>query len=118
MAETGKYLSEIKDGLLIPLQKPGKEKGKIENLRPVILLNIIRKILAIIMLERLFDRFDKEISISQSAYRPGRSTTENVFALKMLCEKAVISQNYETNILLLDMSKAFDNVNRDALFRI
>ena len=116
MAETGKYPCEIKDGLLIPLQKPGKEKGKIENLRPVILLNVVRKILAIIMLERLFERFDKEISISQSAYRPGRSTTENVFALK-LCEKAIISQHYEANILLLDMSKAFDNVNRGALFR-
>ena len=36
----------------------------------------------------------------------------------MLYEKeAIISQNYETNILLLDMSKAFDNVNRDTLFR-
>ena len=42
MAETGTYPKEIKQGILIPLQKPGKEKGKLDNLRPVILLNTLR----------------------------------------------------------------------------
>ena len=31
-------------GLLAPLQKPGKTKGPVTNLRPAILLSVIRKI--------------------------------------------------------------------------
>ena len=43
MAETGEYPREIKTGVLVPLQKPGKPKGPVENLRPIILLSVLRK---------------------------------------------------------------------------
>ena len=115
LATTGIYPEEIKKGILIPLQKSGKPKGKTENMRPIILLNLIRKILAIIMMDRLYSKIDNEIPISQAAYRSGRGTTENIFTLKILAEKAVNDLNYEINIMLLDMSKAFDSVNRNIL---
>ena len=115
IAETGVVPEDIQSGYLIPLCKPGKKKGIVENLRPVILLNIIRKILAITMLNRILIRIDSQIPISQSAYRKGRGTTENVFTLRLLTEKAIIEDNAEVNIRLLDMSKAFDNVNREEL---
>ena len=41
--------------------------------------------------------------------------TEQVLALKLLIEKAIISSDYDVNILLLDMSKVFDTVNRKVL---
>ncbi len=44
IARTGKYPSEIKSGILTPLPKPGKKQGPPANLRPIILLSIIRKI--------------------------------------------------------------------------
>ena len=71
---------------------------------------MIRKILAIIMINRLYDKIDSQIPITQVAYRSGRSTTENVFTLKVLIEKALNETKYEINVLLLDMSKAFDSV--------
>ena len=48
------------------------------------------------------------IPLSQAAYRKGRSTTEHVFAMKILCEKAMTSCDYSTHrehlhILLLDI---------------
>ena len=43
-------------------------------------------------------------------------TSEQVFAIKILAEKAIISQDYRIQLLLLDMSKAFDTVNRKTLF--
>ena len=46
-AETGEYPSEIREGILIPLQKPGEKAGPPGNLRPIILLSMLRKILAI-----------------------------------------------------------------------
>ena len=61
MAETGEYPREIKTGVLVPLQKPGKPKGPVENLRPIILLSVLQKILAICMLERINDKIDDNI---------------------------------------------------------
>ena len=58
------------------------------------------------------------IPLSQAAYRKGRSTTEHVFAMKILCEKAITSCDYSTHILLLDMTKAFDTINREHLYKL
>ena len=112
MAETGKHPEEINTGILTPLQKPKKKQGPCENLRPIILLSMLRKILAIIMIRRTCQKILAQVSKSQAAYQDGRSTTEQVLACKMMAEKAVSSKNYTTHILLMDMSKAFDTVDR------
>ena len=118
IAETGEYPTEIKSGLLTPLQKPGKEKGPVTNLRPVILLSILRKILAICVIRRIRGKIDEYIlPISQTAYSTGRSTAELVFAFKVLAEKAISSCDYEINLLMLDMSKAFDTIQRGTLIK-
>ena len=52
---------ELNCGILIPLQKPGKKKRPASNLRPVILLSIIRKILAICLIRRIRERIDKDL---------------------------------------------------------
>ena len=114
-ASTGESPKEIKLGQLIPLPKPGKPKGPVKNLRPIILLSILRKILAIIIVNRTFDRIRKEIDISQAAYSPGRSTTELVFTFKILTELALCSKDLEVHLLMLDMSKAFDTIDRGTL---
>ena len=114
-AETGDVPTAMIHGLLCPLQKPGKKKGPPENLRPIILLSILRKILTIALLDRTWQRMEKKIPKSQAAYQRGRGTTEQVLALKILIEKAIISTDYDLHILLLDMSKAFDTVNRKTL---
>ena len=64
-AETGEYPAELKLGNLIPLSKPGKPKGPVKNLRPIILLSVIRKILAIIVVERTFNRIRAHTSSIQ-----------------------------------------------------
>ena len=58
------------------------------------------------------------IPSSQAAYRKGRSTTEHVFAMKILCEKAITSCDYSTHILLLDIAKAFETINREHLHKL
>ena len=54
---------------------------------------------------------------SQAAYQRGRGTTEQALALKLLIDKAITSNDYDVFILLLDMSKAFDTVNRKVLLQ-
>jgi hypothetical protein len=114
-AATGKYPAEMKIGLLTPLPKPGKKQGPPANLRPIILLSVLRKLLAICLIKRCWNRLSTQIPLSQAAYQVGRSTTEQVFAVKLLAEKAITSSHYNIYILMLDMSKAFDTVNRKLL---
>ena len=52
VSRTGCYPQEITHGILTPLQKLGKQCGPTDNLYPIILFSILRKILAICLLER------------------------------------------------------------------
>ena len=115
ISETGNKPNELTTGILIPLQKPGKTQGPYSNLRRIILLSVLRKILSICLINRIGERIRKHIPDSQAAYQPGRSTTEHVFAYKLLAEKAITSNNYASNIILMGMSKAFDKVDRRKL---
>ena len=112
IAETGETQSELKTELLVPLQKPGKKRGPASNLRPVILLSILRKIMAVCLIGRIGEKIDKQIPLSQAAYRSGRGTTEQVLAMKLMAEKAVTTPGYKCHLMLMDMSKAFDRVDR------
>ena len=115
IAETGNKPIELSLGQLIPLPKPGKPKGPVKNLRPIILLSILRKILAIIVIDRTFETIRKEIKNTQAAYSPGRSTTELVFTFKTLIEQAVCAEDLTIHLILLDMSRAFDTIERGIL---
>ena len=117
VAEHGDTPEEIHKGILVPFQKPGKPKGSCANLRPIILLSVIRKILSICMIRRTTEKLETIIPLSQAAYQGGRSTTEHVFALKMLIEKAINSQDYNIFVTLFDMSKAFDTMRRPQLIK-
>ena len=66
-----------------------------------------------IMTNRLKRRLDKAIPPSQAAYRSGHSTTEHVLALKLPIERTLTAKNKTLYVLLLDMSKAFDSIDRD-----
>ena len=115
IAETGNAPEELTKGIIAPLQKPNKAKGPVSNLRPITLLSILRKILALCLCKRTNERIDKEIPIEQAAYRKGRSTTEHVFATKLVAERVMTSEKEEAHLLLLDMSKAFDTIQRKNL---
>ena len=115
--KTGEAPREITLGILTPLAKPGKKQGPCENLRPIILLSILRKIISICLIRRIGERVQSKIPKSQSAYQKGRSTTEQVFVFRTMAEKAIASNNYHTHLLMMDMSKAFDTVNRSTLMK-
>ena len=72
--------------LIIPIQKPGKQKGKFENTRPVILVSIRRKPLATCFIKRMSEKLDAMIPLSQAACWKGRDSREHVFAMKILFE--------------------------------
>ena len=64
------------------------------------------------MLERINNKIDDNIPNSQAAYRGGRSTTKQMFTIKLMAEKAITSSNYTVMLLMMDMSKACDSIHR------
>ena len=114
IAATGKYPNEITHGILRTLQKPGKPKGRTSNLRTIIILSVLRKMLAACIMKRINSRLDSAIPISQAAYRKSRSTTEHVFATKLI-ERRISLTDETVYLLLIDMSKAFDSIQRNTL---
>ena len=115
MAETGNIQKEVTYGILKPLQKPNKVKGLPSNLRPIIPLSSLRKILAACIPNRIKDRLKVEIPPSQAAYRPNRSTAEHVFTSKLIIERTITARNESAHLIMLGMSKTFDSVNRNQL---
>ena len=65
-------------------------------MKPIIPLPILRKILSICITRRFNDAIRKHIiPLLQAAYSDGRSTTELIFAFKLLAEKAITSKMFE-----------------------
>ena len=93
IAATGKHPNEITLRILREQQESRKPKSLTSHLRPIILLNIHRKILAVCIIKRINSRLDFAIPISQAAYRKNRSTTEHIFATKLIIEREISSKD-------------------------
>ena len=109
---------DINTGGMITPFKPGKPKVPVKNLRPLTLLNTIRKALSLIALERIRPSVTKYISSNQSGFQPDRSTADVVWTHKWLSAKCSITQDLRIFITGIDMSAAFDTINRAALLDI
>ena len=82
-SETGDYPKEIRLGILTQLAKSPKKDVKV-NVRPIILLSVLRKSLAITLIDRCWKRLKVKIEKSQAAYQSERSTMEQVFMVKIM----------------------------------
>lgn len=106
-------LTALLEGILIPINKPGKAL-KIENTRPITLLNTIRKILSILVLNRIQPYITQFIGEGQSGFLPGRSTTDIIWTYRYYMAY-VDKMKEKFHIIGIDMSKAFDCINRQIL---
>ena len=117
--EKHESIGELKSGYLYPLNKkdkPGKFRTA-DMTRPLIFLVVLRKVLSLIVLSRIIDKVENFLSMGQHAYRAGRSTTEVVWTMQWLIATA---EKYKERIHVtsLDMSKAFDSLDRWKLVEI
>ena len=102
---------------LVTLQKPGKPAGPVKNIRPIALLPLLRKILSLITLFRIHGVVDTYLSPAQSGFRVGRSCADIVWAHRWLIAKS-LRYKVIIHILGLDMSQAFDTIDRTKLMSI
>ncbi|KAI5748494.1 hypothetical protein M8J77_026153 [Diaphorina citri] len=104
------------DAIVVPLHKKGK-KSVCDNYRGISLLSVPGKVLANVLCNRLRPFIDAFIGDSQCGFRAERSTVDMIFATRQLVEKA-LEQNTGISIAFIDIRKAFDSVNREALFQL
>ena len=73
------------------------------------------KVMLKIILNRLKPQAEKVIAEEQAGFRAGRSTTEQIFKLRILCEKYLQHQQ-DLYHVFIDFKKAFDRFWHAALW--
>ena len=85
------------------------------NHRGISLLSIPGKVYTHILFSRVRRQLEPHLSTYQFGFRPGRGTTEAIFTLRRLQEESHRS-HAPLHAAYVDLSKAFDRVNHDALW--
>ena len=66
--------------------------------------------------DRLKSQLERQQSEDQYGFRPGRSTTQALFALEQVIGKS-LEWNVPAWIISIDLRKAFDRVDRTLMFQ-
>ena len=123
-----KLILEIWDAEILPQQwidpnivtiyKRKGDKSDCSNYRGISLLSVAGKILARILLSRLLDSVaDVVLPESQCGFRRDRSTIDMIFVARLLQEKCR-EQHKDLYLAFIDLTKAFDTVNREILWNV
>ena len=86
-----------------------------QNYRTISLISHPSKVMLKIILNRLQPQAEEIIAEEQAGFRAGRSTTEQIFNLKILGEKYLQHQQNLYHVFI-DFKKAFDRVWHEALW--
>ena len=107
----------LRDSKIITLFKNKGERNDCNNYRGISLLSIVGKVFARVILMRLQKLAERIYPESQCGFRAGRATIDMIFSLRQLQEKCR-EQHMPLYIAFIDLTKAFDLVSRDGLFKV
>ena len=99
-----------------PLPKAG-DLGFTTNYRGIALSAVAAKMVNKMLLLRIQPKLDYHLRPNQNGFRPKRSTTAHILALRRLIE-GVKRHHLKSVIVFVDFSKAFDSVHRGMMLKI
>ena len=110
----GKVVKDWQDAEIVPIPKKG-DLRKCDNWRGISLLDVVGKVFARILQDRLQVMAEKVLPESQCGFRKGRGCVDMIFAARQLVEK---SREHDDSlfVLFVDLKKAYDSVPRKALW--
>ncbi|KAF5366092.1 hypothetical protein D9757_012703 [Collybiopsis confluens] len=103
------------EGWMCPIYKKG-DRNKVENYRPITLLNTDYKILTKVLAIRLAKVCPDIIHRDQAGFMPGRQISEQTRLIRMIVEYAEYAE-HNGLLVALDQEKAYDKVAHDYLWR-
>ena len=115
--QEGAVPQDMRDAKIITLYKNKGEGNECNNYRGISLLGIVGKVFARVILVRLQKLAERVYPESQCGFRAERSTVDMIFSLYQLQEKCR-EQQMPLYVAFIDLTKAFDLVSREGLFRI
>jgi len=89
-----------------------------KNYRIISLLSHARKVLLIIILNRLKNKSEMKLPNEQAGFRPERETRDLLVNIQILIEKVNANQNSVLFLVFVDYTKAFDMVSHLKLFKV
>ena len=110
----GQVPKDFRDALILTIYNRKGDRAVCGNYRGISLLATAGKVFAKIILGRLQAISEETLPESQSGFRAGRSTSDMIFTLRQLQEKAV-EQQRPLYVVFVDFKKAFDTVDRATL---
>ena len=111
---TGEWPTPWTQSLIITLPKKGNLQ-LCQNYRTTSLISHSSKVMLKVILNRLKPQAAEIIAEEQAGFRAGRSTTEQIFNLRILCEEYLQHQQNLYHVFI-DFKKAFDRVWHAALW--
>ena len=110
---------DFKDALIVHIFKRKGDRACCDDHRGISLLSIAGKVLARILLNRLSAHvlLQDLLPESQCGFRAGRGTADMIFTARQIQEKCR-EQHQDLYMVFIDLTKAFDTVNREGLWKI
>lgn len=106
---------EWKQSIIIKIPKKG-DRRKCGNWRGISLLSSVMKIFNNVILNRIAEPLDRQISRTQVGFRPNRSCVDHINTMRILIEQSA-EFNAPLYMTFIDFEKAFDAVNREFVWK-
>ena len=107
--------TQWKRAIIIPI--PKKSSKNMSNFRGISLMSNAAKVFNRVILNRIYDEVSPRLRPFQAGFRRGKSCTEQIHILRRIIEQ-FHQKNIPTVMTFIDFKKAFDSVNREAMWKI
>jgi hypothetical protein len=115
--KSGKAPVEWKRALVVPIYKNKGPKDEPGSYRGISLLSIPGKVYASLLLHRISGQVESKLSEAQCGFRPGRGTVDAMYVLRSL-GAACGEHNTCLAKAYIDLTKAYDSIDRWALWKV
>ncbi len=113
----GEVPGDWKKAIIVPLYKGKSSRSECSSYRGIRLFSIPGKVYGRILTERLMEATEGKVSEEQGGFRKERGCVDQIFAMNRLVEE-YLQKDKKLYAAFMDLEKAYDRVNREALWSV